>query len=145
MVKLSDLRSSSWMQIEGLLKAGGEPRRADLAAALERNEPVPAAARHYLASLLRGKAGKRGRRAVPVGEHPASFPIVKKMRQEQREQFLILEVAALAKEKPQEKDPTAAAIKELAARRNLEIATLRRYHAKACARWPEYVATANEI
>jgi len=142
MVKLSDLRDDSWLQIEGLLKAGGQPTRANLAAALRRNEPtIPGIAQDHMASLLTGKIKRRrGGQALPVGEHPAFYPAWKKLREQTQEWSLIITVVDLAKEKKgDEKARIQAAIEELAAtgKRRPSPASLRRRYTKACTRWPE--------
>jgi hypothetical protein len=145
MVKVSDLRTTSWTQIDALLEAGGRPKISDLSAALRRGEPVPKRAQDHIAALLAGKVRRpRGRQELPDGEHPKMYPFKKKHMRDFKEQMLIITVAQLVKEKRNQSDPIRSAIAQIADARNLDASTIRRYYTKACARWPEYVADTYE-
>jgi hypothetical protein len=146
MVELSDLRTDSWTQIAALLEAGGRPKISDLSAALRRGELVPKRAQDHIAALLTGEVRrKRGRhQALPDGENPKFYPFKKQQKRDLDEQFLIIAVAQLAKEKQDQSDPIQSAIEKIAPSRRVDASTLRRYYTKARARWPEYVALADE-
>jgi hypothetical protein len=113
--------------------------------ALKEDEPVPARARAYIASLLTGAGKKRGRRAVPRGEHPAIYPVVKKVHKDMNEVSLIFSVRDFARDFRTEKDPVQAAIMKIARVQNRAPATVRRYYTKACARHPWALEDAKEI
>ncbi|TMJ61628.1 MAG: hypothetical protein E6G81_04175 [Alphaproteobacteria bacterium] len=58
--KLSDLRSDSWFSIALQIRKGENPEKADLVAALRRQESdIPAEVQIYLADLLSGRIVRR--------------------------------------------------------------------------------------
>ena len=136
--ELGDWEFDSWSRIENLLKAGGQPTPAMLAAALRRKEPkIPGVAQDHIASLLTGEIKRdRGPQALPIGEHPTFYPEYKKLGQELAMIMLILEVQnlALAKKGADFDDRVRAAIEEIAGRRNIAASTLRRRYTAALTR-----------
>ena len=140
MAKLSDFRADRWPVIERLLAAGGEPKRDDLLSALDQEKAIPPLAKAHIAALLDGRVKKRGRRAVPLGEIPSHHKFSKREFKKLQEHHLVYSVRKLAKKLNAEKDPTQAAIEQIALVRHVDASTIRRYFLKALARLPEWVA-----
>jgi predicted transcriptional regulator len=132
-MKLSDLRTrdDEWRGIEALLQAGGRPKLENVLKALGTEEAIPPRSRAHIASLLRKKQKRTGRKAVPDGEFPADYKFRDDIRRTLRMFSLMFEVQSVANEL-KTADPLEDAIKKIAARRNIAAGTVRRYYLKAC-------------